>query len=333
MSDDNILRIKNLSVGFDTESGHLTAVDSISLDVPRGKTLGIVGESGSGKSVTALAVMRLLPFPSGKITGGQIFFEGVDLATLSLAELRRVRGNKIGMVFQEPMTALNPSHRIGRQIMETLLLHLPLSKEEARERALELLGKVGIPAPEERLQAYPHQLSGGMRQRVVIAIALACNPSLLICDEPTTALDVTIQAQILDLLKKLQQETRMTVILITHDLGVIAENADEVAVMYAGRIMERAGVEAVFNHPAHAYTRALLRAIPALDGTPREFFSIEGMVPSLAELKGGCRFASRAGKEFRAHTEEELNRRPEFKEIRPGHWVEACPVCTGAAAG
>ncbi|MDR1497909.1 MAG: ABC transporter ATP-binding protein [Puniceicoccales bacterium] len=330
MNEDIILRIENLSVGFDTEAGFLTAVDGISLDVPRGKTLGIVGESGSGKSVTALAVMRLLPYPSGKITGGRILFDGVELTTLPLAELRRVRGGKIGMVFQEPMTALNPSHRIGRQIVEALLLHLPLSREAAKARALELLARVGIPAPEERLAAYPHQLSGGMRQRVVIAIALACNPSLLICDEPTTALDVTIQAQILDLLKKLQRETGMTVILITHDLGVIAENADDVAVMYAGRVVERASVEAVFNEPLHAYTRALLRAIPVLDGEAKTpLFSIDGMVPSLAELKGGCRFASRVGRGFREHTAEELSQRAPFVMVRHDHWVEACPVCAG----
>jgi oligopeptide/dipeptide ABC transporter ATP-binding protein len=325
MSSDPLLRIENLTVGFDTENGHLTAVDGISLDAPRGKTLGIVGESGSGKSVTALAIMRLLPQPSGKITAGRILFDGQDLSILPLSELRKVRGNRIGMVFQEPMTALNPAHRIERQLVEPLRLHLHLTKEQARVRALELLTLVGIPAPEERLRAYPHQLSGGMRQRVVIAIALACNPALLICDEPTTALDVTIQAQILELLKDLQRRLNMTVILITHDLGVIAENADEVAVMYAGRLVERAPVVELFEKPRHAYTQALLRAIPSFEGEPKTpLFSIEGMVPSLAELKPGCRFAPRSGRPF---TEADLMERPPWLEISPGHWVEASRVC------
>jgi oligopeptide/dipeptide ABC transporter ATP-binding protein len=284
-----------------------------------------VGESGSGKSVTALSIMRLLPQPSGKITGGRILFNGRDLTALPLYELRKIRGNRIGMVFQEPMTALNPAHRIEQQITESLRLHLPITKAQARARALELLSLVGIPAPEERLRAYPHQLSGGMRQRVVIAIALACNPELLICDEPTTALDVTIQTQILELLKNLQRRLGMTVILITHDLGVIAENADEVAVMYAGRIVEKAPVGELFTHPAHAYTQALLRAIPSLDGEAKTaLFSIEGMVPSLAELKPGCRFAPRSG---RPYTEADLMERPPWREIRPGHWVEASRVC------
>ncbi|MDR2862284.1 MAG: ABC transporter ATP-binding protein [Puniceicoccales bacterium] len=322
---DSILRVENLTVGFDTEGGHLTAVDGVSFAVPRGKTLGIVGESGSGKSVTAFAIMRLLSQPMGKITGGRIFFEDQELTTLPLDELRKIRGNKIGMVFQEPMSALNPAHRIGRQLTESITLHTTLSPEQAEQHALSLLGKVGIPAATERMQAYPHQLSGGMRQRVVIAMALACNPSLLICDEPTTALDVTIQAQILELLKSLQKEFHTSIILITHDLGVIAENCDEVAVMYAGRIVERAGVSAIFDTPLHAYTQALLRAIPALDSTPKTpLFSIEGMVPALAELKPGCRFAPRSGHPF---TEADLMTRPPFVEARPGHWVEASRVC------
>jgi oligopeptide/dipeptide ABC transporter ATP-binding protein len=323
-----LLRLENLTVGFDTETGHLTAVDGITLDAPRGKTLGIVGESGSGKSVTALAIMRLLPQPSGKITAGRILFDGQDLATLPLEKLRQIRGQRIGMVFQEPMTALNPAHRVERQLVESLRLHLRLNAAAARARALELLTLVGIPAPAERLRAYPHELSGGMRQRVVIAIALACNPDLLICDEPTTALDVTIQAQILELLKDLQRRLGMTVILITHDLGVIAENADEVAVMYAGRVVERAPVDELFRAPLHAYTQALLKAIPALDGDPKTpLFSIEGMVPSLAELKPGCRFAPRSG---RPYTEADLMTRPPYSEVRPGHWVEASRVCYNA---
>jgi oligopeptide/dipeptide ABC transporter ATP-binding protein len=326
-SDAPVLRIENLSTAFETENGLLTAVDGVSLDVPRGKTLGIVGESGSGKSVTALSIMRLLPHPHGKIIGGHIWFDGRDLAALPLSELRQIRGRRIGMVFQEPMTALNPSHRVGKQIAEAILLHERLSKAEARQRALELLAQAGIPAPQERLDAYPHQLSGGMRQRVVIAIALACNPELLICDEPTTALDVTIQAQILDLLKKLKAQRNMTVILITHDLGVIAENADDVAVMYAGRIVERAPAETLFTRPLHAYTQALLQAIPALEGVPKTpLFSIKGQVPSLGELKPGCRFAPRSG---RPYTEADLLERPPFVEIEPGHWVENSRVCVG----
>ena len=324
-----VLRVENLRVGFDTEHGHLTAVDGITFNVPRGKTLGIVGESGYGKSVTAFAIMRLLPQPSGRITGGHIYFDGQDLTALPLGELRRIRGNTISMIFQEPMTALNPVHRIGRQLTEPLRLHTALSARQARQRAVELLGKVGIPAPEARLDAYPHQLSGGMRQRIVIAMALACNPSLIICDEPTTALDVTIQAQILDLLKALQAEYHMSIILITHDLGVIAENADEVAVMYAGRIVECAAVKPLFARPLHAYTQSLLRAIPALDSVPKTpLFTIEGMVPALSELKDGCRFAPRSG---RPYAEADLVVRPPYREVLPGHWVEASRVCVDAA--
>lgn len=325
MPDKPILRIENLVVGFDTEAGHLTAVDGISLEVPRGKTLGIVGESGSGKSVTALSIMRLLPQPMGKITAGAIYFEGRNLAELPLAELRKIRGNAISMVFQEPMSALNPVHRIGSQLTEVIRLHNAIPQAEADQRAVALLKKVGIPAAETRMHAYPHQLSGGMRQRVVIAMALACNPSLVICDEPTTALDVTIQAQILDLLKSLQSEFKMSIILITHDLGVIAENCDEVAVMYAGRIVEKTSVHRLFATPRHAYTQALIRAIPSLDSTPKTRLpAIEGMVPGLADLKPGCRFAPRSG---RPHTEEDLMIRPPFLEIEPGHWVEASRVC------
>ncbi|MDR2981185.1 MAG: ABC transporter ATP-binding protein [Puniceicoccales bacterium] len=327
MSHDSILTIENLTIGFDTEAGHLTAVDGISLTVPRGKTLGIVGESGSGKSVTALSIMRLLPQPMGKITGGSICFEGRDLVKILLEEMRKIRGSAIGMVFQEPMSALNPVHKIGRQITESIRLHTTLSQTEANQRAIALLQKVGIPAAETRMQSYPHQLSGGMRQRVVIAMALACNPKLLICDEPTTALDVTIQAQILELLKSLQAEFRMSIILITHDLGVIAENCDEVAVMYAGRIVEKTDAKTLFARPLHAYTQALLQAIPSLDSTPKTRLpAIEGMVPGLAELKPGCRFAPRSG---RPYTEEDLMIRPPYVEIEPGHWVENSRVCVG----
>jgi len=326
-----ILSIRDLSVAFDTgEGGVLTAVDGVSLDVPRGGVLGVVGESGSGKSVTALSITRLLPQPSGRVTGGEIWFEGEDLARVPLERLREIRGNRIGMVFQEPMTALNPSHRVGRQLAEAVLLHRRCGAAAARERALELLAQVGIPAPAERLDAYPHQLSGGMRQRVVIAIALACDPDLLICDEPTTALDVTIQAQILDLLRELRRRRNLSVVLITHDLGVIAENATDVAVMYAGRVVERAPAPELFARPLHAYTRALLRAVPKLDGVPKTpLFSIEGRVPPLSELRAGCRFAPRSGL---AHTEAQLVARPPWVEVAPAHWVEQCPVCAPVPA-
>ena len=328
-SSENILEVRDLTVGFDTEQGRLVAVDGVSFSVAKGRALGIVGESGSGKSVTSLSLMRLLPRPAGKILGGEILFQGRDLTRLSLHEMRKVRGNGMSMVFQEPMTALNPLHRIGRQLREVLELHTDLTSREIDERCLDLLRKVGIPAPEQRLGEYPHQLSGGMRQRVVIAMALACNPELIICDEPTTALDVTIQAQILELLASLRAELRMAVILITHDLGVIAENCDEVAVMYAGRIVERAPVRELFANPLHAYTQALLRAIPRADSARKSRMeTIEGLVPSLAELRPGCRFAPRSG---RPYTQADLDERPPFAEVSPGHWVEASRVCVDAS--
>lgn len=328
---DNILEIKDLEVAFDTDQGQLTAVDGVSFDVPRGKTLGLVGESGCGKTVTALSVMRLLPQPMGKILGGEVRFEGRDLARLSPGEMASIRGQQIGMIFQEPMTALNPVHKIGKQLSEVYRVHLDISRRDAWNRSIEMLAKVGIPAPETRVHEYPHQLSGGMRQRVVIAMALALRPSLVIADEPTTALDVTIQAQILDLLKHLQDEMRMSVILITHNLGVIAETCDEVAVMYAGRLVEKAPRRELFHAPLHAYTQDLLKSIPRLDN-PRKtrLATIEGIVPSLAELKDGCRFAPRSG---RPYTEEDLNVRPPWVELRPGHWVEASPVCVDGVTG
>lgn len=324
-SPETILEVRDLRVGFDTEQGRLVAVDGVSFSVAKGRSLGIVGESGSGKSVTSLALMRLLPQPAGTILGGEVLFGGRDLTRIPLHEMRKVRGNGIAMVFQEPMTALNPLHRIGRQLREVLELHTRLSSREIDERCLDLLRKVGIPAPEQRLGEYPHQLSGGMRQRVVIAMALACNPELVICDEPTTALDVTIQAQILELIASLRAELNMAVILITHDLGVIAENCDEVAVMYAGRIVERAPVRELFDNPLHAYTRALLRAIPKADSVRKSHLeTIEGIVPSLTELRAGCRFAPRSGLPY---TEADLDERPPFVEVSPGHWVEASRVC------
>jgi len=289
-----LLNVRDLSVAFDTDAGLLRAVDGISFSIPRGRTLGLVGESGCGKSVTALSLLRLLPQPSGRIVGGSIHFEGANLAAATPADVLRIRGGRIGMVFQEPMTALNPVHRIGRQLAEVFLLHRTRDKTEAARLAVDMLAKVGIPSPEIRAQEYPHQLSGGMRQRVVIAMALACNPALLIADEPTTALDVTIQAQILDLLRSLQRELGMAILLITHDLGVVAEMCDEVVVMYAGRIAEQGPVEEIFTRPSHPYTRGLLSAIPRLEAERKSrLATIPGLVPGLAEMPAGCRFANR----------------------------------------
>ena len=325
-SSDPILQVDRLVTAFDTDAGRLTAVDGVSFDVPRGRTLGIVGESGCGKSVTAFSVTRLLPQPHGRILGGSIRFEGRDLLTLPLEQMRQVRGRDIGMVFQEPMTALNPVQTIGRQLAEAVLLHTRCSKAEVLARSIEMLRQVRIPAPETRLGEYPHQLSGGMRQRVMIAMALINKPRLLIADEPTTALDVTVQAQILELIADLQREMGMSVVLITHDLGVIAETCDEVAVMYAGRVVERAPVHALFARPKHAYTRGLLDSIPRLDSTPKtRLKAIPGSVPSLENLNAGCRFAARSGL---VHDDGLLTTRPPFREAEPGHWVEHCPICT-----
>jgi peptide/nickel transport system ATP-binding protein len=289
-----ILQLENLVTEFDTDEGRVRAVDGVSFSVNAGETLGIVGESGCGKSVTAQSIMRLLPQPMGQIVSGRIRFQGQDLASLSLEQMRSIRGAQIGMVFQEPMTALNPVHTIGRQLAEVLLLHKKVSKQEALRQSVEMLDKVGIPAPDIRLGEYPHQLSGGMRQRVVIAMALACQPKLLIADEPTTALDVTIQAQILELIKDLQREMGMAVILITHDLGVIAETSQQVVVMYAGKVAEQGSVYDVFDSPKHPYTKGLLASIPRLNTTPKsELVVIPGMVPGLLDLPAGCRFANR----------------------------------------
>ena len=321
-----LLQVRDLITGFDTDDGQVTAVDGVNFDVHKGCTLGIVGESGCGKSVTAMSVMRLLPQPMGKILGGEVLFDGMNLRTLPAEDMRTIRGNRISMIFQEPMTALNPVHRIGKQICEVLTQHNDYGPDEAWAKAVEMLDKVGIPSPEIRATEYPHQLSGGMRQRVVIAIALACGPELVIADEPTTALDVTIQAQILELMKSLQHDLRTSIILITHDLGVIAETCDEVCVMYAGRIVERASAREIFANPRHAYTQGLLNSIPRLNGTPKtKLNTIDGMVPALKDLKAGCRFALRSERE---HEESHLTQRLPFEEISPNHWVEACPVCT-----
>ena len=294
MSDESLLSVRNLAVGFESGGTVLRAVDGVSFEVKRGRTLGIVGESGCGKSVTAFSIMRLLPQPHGRILGGTIQFEGADLVRASEPELHRIRGGRIGMVFQEPLSALNPVQTIGKQLTEVLLLHKKITKAEALAQAVGLLGKVGIPSPEVRVGEYPHQLSGGMRQRVVIAMALSCNPSLLIADEPTTALDVTIQAQILDLMLSLQRELGMAIVLITHDLGVIAQVCDDVVVMYAGQVAEQGTVEAIFRRPMHPYTRGLLASVPRLTTLRKSRLpTIEGAVPGLNEMPAGCRYQNR----------------------------------------
>jgi len=322
-TEDHILEVDKLITSFETERGLLRAVDQVSFSVPRGKTLGIVGESGCGKSVTAMSIVRLLPQPAGKILGGTVLFDGHDLAHASDREMRRIRGGEIGVIFQEPMTALNPVHRIGRQVSEVFRLHTKMSKREAWEASIEMLEHGRIPAPEKRMMDYPHQLSGGMRQRVVIAMALACKPSLLIADEPTTALDVTVQAQILDLLQRFQTERNMSTILITHDLGVIAETCDEVVVMYAGRVVEKASAKELFSKPLHAYTKGLLASIPTLETPSKSVLNtIPGIVASLGEHAHGCRFCQRMGR-----TDRQSRERPRFEEVSPGHWVETCPHC------
>jgi len=290
-----LLSVNRLQITFDTEAGPLRAVDDVTLTAHKGKTLGLVGESGCGKSVTALSVMRLLPKPAGRISAGTIHFNGTDILDLSVDEIHTIRGNRIAMIFQEPMTALNPVHRIGRQLAEVYELHFPdMSVDDIETASVALLQKAGIPEPKLRLKDYPHQISGGMRQRVMIAMALACRPLLLIADEPTTALDVTIQAQILDLITALQQESGMAVIMITHALGVVAQVCDEVAVMYAGKIVETGPVTALFAKPRHPYTKGLLKAIPHLELQGKsELSTIRGVVPGLLELPDGCRFHNR----------------------------------------
>lgn len=325
-----LLSVRNLVTAFDTDAGQATAVDGVSFDVRKGKTVGLVGESGCGKSVTALSIIRLLPQPMGKILSGNIFLGETDLLSIKDEEMHKVRGARIGMIFQEPLTALNPVHRIGKQLSEVFLLHMDISKQEAWDRSVDILAKVGIPSPEIRASEYPHQLSGGMRQRVVIAMALACKPDIVIADEPTTALDVTIQAQILELMKELQEEMGMSIIMITHDLGVIAETCDDVVVMYAGRVAEKGSVDAIFNRPAHLYTKGLLQSIPRLEN-PRKsrLQTIEGYVPGLLELPNGARFAPRSPHpDAKSYMETDAYKsvRPDLVEIEPEHWVEDHPV-------
>ena len=294
---DKMLEVKQLVTQFRTTQGTVTAVDGVSFAVYKGKSLGIVGESGSGKSSIALSIMQLIAPPLGQIVQGTIWFQGQDLLQLPARAMQAVRGNQISMIFQEPMTSLNPVFTVGNQIRETLLLHQAITPKEAQDRCLELLALVGIPAPEKRVHEYPHQLSGGMRQRIMIAMALACQPAVLIADEPTTALDVTIQAQILDLLRQLQEEQDMGIILITHDLGVVAAMCDEVAVMYCGRIVEQAEVTTLFSRPAHPYTQGLLASTPSLEPSQtaqaQRLATIPGVVPPLSQLPLGCNFQDR----------------------------------------
>jgi peptide/nickel transport system ATP-binding protein len=315
-----LIQVKNLQTSFFTPEGEVRAIDGVSFEIAEGKTLGLVGESGCGKSVTSLSIMRLISSPPGKIVGGEIIYRGRDLLKLNNEEMRRIRGNEISMIFQEPMTSLNPVFTVGNQIGEAIRLHQGLGKKETRQKTIEMLRLVKIADPESRVDAYPHQLSGGMRQRVMIAMALSCNPSLLIADEPTTALDVTIQAQILELMKELQQKFGMALLLITHDLGVVAEQADEVAIMYAGKIVEHANTQAIFGRPFHPYTVGLLNSLPGARGKKKKrLAAIPGMVPSPLHLPGGCRFRDRCPKAQGACADAE----PRLLEKESGHFV-AC---------
>ncbi len=294
MHADKLLQIENLVTSFTVEGQNLRAVDNISLSVRKQRVLGIVGESGCGKSVTSLSIMQLIPAENGRIESGKINFDGIDLIALDAEQMRKIRGNQIAMIFQEPMTALNPVFTVGEQIAEVFRTHRQMTTDAAWQAAIQMLEKVSIPDAARRAGEYPHQMSGGMKQRVMIAMALACNPKLLIADEPTTALDVTVQAQILDLMRELQKETQAAIIFITHDLGVIAEIADDVIVMYAGKVVEQANVFDLFENPRHPYTMGLMRAIPSIDvGKDQELFTIAGIVPNLLELPSGCRYRTR----------------------------------------
>ncbi len=320
---ERLLEVKNLTTHFVTDEGVVRAVDGIDFHIDTGETLGVVGESGCGKSVTALSIMRLIPQPPGRIVRGQIHYQGRNLLDLTPSQMRKIRGKEISMIFQEPMTSLNPVFTVGEQIAEALRLHEGLGRRDAMDKAVEMLRLVHIPNAERRVREYPHQLSGGMRQRVMIAMALSCSPNLLIADEPTTALDVTIQAQILELLNELKAKLGMAVMLITHDMGVIAETAQRVVVMYAAQVVEEASVEDLFKEPLHPYTQGLLRSIPRIDlaATRRQRLqAIPGTVPTLrGDVKAGCRFAPRCELARPAHFEND----PVLKEVRPGHKV-AC---------
>ena len=349
MTDDRkLLAVRDLRTYFDTEDGVVKAVDGVSFRIPRGRTLGLVGESGCGKSVTAFSILRLLPIPPGRIVSGRVEMEGTDLLALTERRMRDVRGGKISMIFQEPMSSLNPVFTCGNQIVEAIRLHQRLTSRSARALAIEMLAKVGIPEPAQRFREYPHQLSGGMRQRAMIAMALSCNPRLLIADEPTTALDVTIQAQILDLLRQLQADTGLSIMLITHDLAVVAETAHLVAVMYASSIVELADAEPLFGDPLHPYTHGLFRSLPRLGETKRRLATIPGTVPNPLAFPGGCKFHPRCGPTRRLAGEADpaetqtidvdgrqvrVLRRctagaPPLREVQPGRWC-ACWLCPG----
>ncbi len=315
-----VLQIRNLEIEFHTDKGIAKAVNKISLELHRGEALGLVGESGCGKTVTSLSILNLIPSPPGKIVGGEIIFNGVNLLTLPESKMRKIRGCDISMIFQEPMTALNPVFTIGNQLSEVIRIHQKLNRRKAWRRALEMLEVVGIPAPKNRIKEYPHQLSGGMRQRVMIALALSCNPKVLMTDEPTTALDGTIQAQVMEEIKRLQTELQMGMILVTHDLGVIAETCENVVVMYCGNIVEIASAQQLFAHPCHPYTEGLLQSIPKIRQKKLERLPIiKGMVPDLLHLPAGCPFADRCGNVQNLCREVA----PEIKQTSPHSWV-AC---------
>ena len=318
---DILLEVSDLQISFASEQKRIQVVDRVSFQVPEGKIVGIVGESGCGKSVTAMSILRLLPHPASQIDNGKILFNGRNLLDLSVQDMYQIRGREIGFIFQEPMTALNPVQKIGVQLCESLFLHKNISSHQAKKEAIQLLEQVGIPSPEKRMNEYPHQLSGGMRQRVVIAIALSCRPKLIIADEPTTALDVTVQAQILNLMKKLRDEMNLSIIFITHDMGVVAEMCDEMVVMYAGRVVERGQVDEIFSKPIHSYTRALLNSIPRLEMKSKEKLEvIPGSITDPSHFVQGCRFCQRMNRESSSEKPKEI-------EINPNHWVESCPAC------
>jgi peptide/nickel transport system ATP-binding protein len=309
-----ILQVERLQVTFRSDDGEVHPVSGVDFVVHEGETLGIVGESGCGKSVTSLSIMGLLPKGIGRVSGGRIWFQGRELTAMTPKEMQKIRGNEIAMIFQEPMTSLNPVFTVGEQLDEQIRLHLGLSKREARQRSVEMLRTVGIPRAEEIAKEYPHQLSGGMRQRVMIAMAMSCSPKLLIADEPTTALDVTIQAQILDLMRQLKERQGTSIIFITHDLGVVAEMCDRVIVMYAGQVIEEAPVRELFQHPQHPYTRGLIASIPTLDQQKSRLYSIRGTVPHPAKMPAGCRFAPRCD-----YAQEICRDNPPLKEVEAGH--------------
>ncbi len=317
MTTETLLQVKDLKTHFFLEDGVVPAVDGVSFHLNRGETLAVVGESGSGKSITATSIMRLIPTPPGKIVGGEILFNGQDLLRKTEKEMRDIRGNRISMIFQEPMTSLNPVFRVGYQISESLMIHQGLNKKDALEKSVEMLRLTGIPSPEKRVHDFPHQMSGGMRQRVMIAMALCCRPELLIADEPTTALDVTIQAQILDLMLELKEQMGTAIIMITHDLAVVAEVADRAVVMYCGKLVEESTVLELFDKPLHPYTKGLLKSIPHVNSTQEKLYMIDGMVPPLTHLPAGCAFAPRCPEaQPRCHME-----RPMLREISPGRRV------------